>query len=93
MRCAVCPAEIIWAEMPSGSMMPLDVEQVAPDVAKGVVAFNPRRETATMLSRENIDQAAKWASLGVTFHRSHFSSCPARDHFKAEEHFHQESLL
>lgn len=85
--CRGCHVEIQWGKMPTGAMNPLNLDRVAPDVGQGVVAYNPKRGTATMVTAENIMECAKWAELGVTFHTSHFATCPEREQFR------QESLL
>ena len=80
-KCRACDARMLWATMPSGAHNPLDVEQVVPQVGMGVVAYNPKTGNAQMVTAANILETAKWADGGVTFHLSHFATCPERERF------------
>jgi len=84
-KCRACPAEIIWATMPSGAYNPLDAGEVPCEVGKGVVAYNPATGGGVMVSARNIMQCYGWAQRGVTFHLSHFATCPERQKFKQEK--------
>ena len=95
-HCRACPAEIVWATMKtSGSHMPLDAGHClnremnvkwALETGLGanqkLVIFNPKTGGGTMLTRANVEEAAKWVEAGCTVHTSHFATCPKRGQFK-----------
>jgi hypothetical protein len=83
--CRACPAEILWCTMPGGARNPLDVADTWPPlVGKGIVAYNPATRNGMMVTAENIERAEAWAQKGVTFHVSHWATCPARKALKEE---------
>lgn len=79
--CRGCPAEIVWAKMPSGKLNPLNVEEVAPAAAGGVIAYNAETGGGMPLSADNAGQWEAWRQAGATFHTSHFATCVARQKF------------
>lgn len=83
--CRACGAPMLWARMPSGRLNPLNVEQVTPEVGKGVTAFNPQTGHGFPITFACIEDCARWAEQGVTFHTSHFATCPEHARFKREE--------
>ena len=85
--CRACPAEILWAIMPSGKRNPLDRETVPLEdvaVGKGIIAYNAKRRTGVSITGANVDQVPRWAALGVTFHISHWATCEARKAIRRE---------
>lgn len=91
-KCRACGAPMIWARMPSGRLNPLNVDQVQPEPGKGVVAFNPSTGRGVPVINANIDDCARWAERGVTFHTSHFSDCPERGRFQRPRELEQAIL-
>lgn len=89
--CRACPAPILWALMPpkppenKRAHNPLNVAEVAAEVGKNVIAYNPKTQGGVTVTAENIGECAKWAAGGVTFHTSHFSDCPARKRFRRKK--------
>lgn len=89
-QCRACPAMMRGAEMPSGSVNPLDLDEIPLDVvlegAKGIVAYNPANGHGISITKkvraESADCLPVWAEKGVTFHVSHFATCPERKRFK-----------
>jgi hypothetical protein len=80
--CRSCGASMVWAKMGSGKPNPLDLETVD-QLGVGTVAYNPATGSGRALTRDDIDsgRAATWGERGVTFHLSHFATCPnARRH-------------
>lgn len=80
--CRACGAPMIWAKMPSGRANPLNADQVPPEVGKGVIAFNPDTGHGMPVTFSVIDRCAAWAEAGITFHTSHWSSCPEAHRFR-----------
>lgn len=80
--CRACGAPMLWAPMPSGAHNPLNVEQVAAEVGKGVIAYNPATGRGIPITIAVIDRCEGWAAHGVTFHVSHFADCPQRSRFR-----------
>lgn len=74
--CRTCGAPIIWAPVVNtGALMPLDVQtELAP--SKGLVAYNESTGCARVLSFADVREAQRFADIGVTFHKSHFATCP-----------------
>jgi len=74
-ECRSCGASIIWAPVAAtGGLMPLDVQtELAP--AEKLVAFNQDTGLCRVLKRADMHDA--WhADPHVTFHQSHFATCP-----------------
>lgn len=68
--------------MPSGRANPLNTETVTPEVGKGVIAYNPKTGKGLPVTYAVIHDCERWAAQGVTFHTSHFATCPERERFK-----------
>lgn len=86
--CRSCKAVVIWATMKLTSKRnPLDPDPVTVVKAKaGIIAYNPATGAAQSVTAANILQTALWASRGVTFHLSHWATCPDREeHRKAAD--------
>lgn len=85
-QCRACPALMRAAEMPSGSMNPLDFDEIPLDVvldgAKGVVAYFDGRGRSVTKGALAAGEPEAWALKGATFHVSHFASCPERRRFR-----------
>jgi hypothetical protein len=82
--CRACGAPMLWAQMPSGRLNPLDPDPVDAEVGKGVVAYNPNTGHALPVNNANIGDCPRWAARGASFHVSHFATCPERDRFRRE---------
>lgn len=86
LQCRACPAMMRAAEMPSGSMNPLDLDELPLDVvldgAKGVVAYFDGRGRSVTKAALAAGEPREWAERGATFHVSHFATCPERKRFK-----------
>jgi hypothetical protein len=72
--CRSCGAAIRWAEMPTGARMPLDDDEAM--LMAGVVAFNPETGGGHVVRETELETAGEWRTRGVTFHVSHFATCP-----------------
>jgi len=74
--CRSCGAEVIWSPVAAtGSLMPLDPQtELAPEPK--LVALNPATGLCRVLKKTDMDQAVLWAEHGVTYHRSHYATCP-----------------
>lgn len=86
-QCRACPAMMRGALMPSGSVNPLDLDEIPLDVvlegAKGVVAyFDGRGRSVTKAVLANEGELEGWVARGATLHLSHFATCPERKRFK-----------
>jgi len=70
-QCRACPAEIAWAEMPSGKMNPLDPE--------------PTHDGNVIADGDGLAHVGKMREIedhtGPRY-KSHFATCPARDQFR-----------
>jgi hypothetical protein len=63
--------------MPSSRLNPLDVAESDPAV--GVVALHGPSQRGIALTNETLGKAEEWAARGdVSFHLSHFVTCPNR---------------
>lgn len=80
--CRACKTLMLWVLMPSGKLNPLDVGEVTPQSRKGVIAFNPATGGGRPVTVANEAECAALAEKGVTFHLSHFATCPERQRFK-----------
>jgi hypothetical protein len=81
--CKGCKAEIVWAVMAdTGSKHPLDAQPPLDVPQVGHVAFNPKTEGAVLVNADNLLEAVRWEEHGVTFHTSHFATCPESDKFR-----------
>lgn len=87
-ECRACPAMMRAAQMPSGSMNPLDLDEIPLDVvlegAKGVVAYFDGRGRSVTKAARAAGEPQAWAAKGATFHVSHFATCPERHRFKKD---------
>lgn len=73
--CRSCGADIIWAPVAAtGGLMPLDVQPEL-EPAEKLVAYNSASELCRVLRRSDL-RDAQLADPGVTFHKSHFATCP-----------------
>lgn len=75
-KCRSCGAAVIWAPLAAtGGLMPLDVQtELAP--APKLVAYNDETGLARVLGKGDVREALLHAGPNVTFHQSHFATCP-----------------
>jgi hypothetical protein len=80
-KCRSCGADIIWAPLAAtGGLIPLDVQtELAP--AEKLVAYNSHSELCRVLTRSDV-RDAQLADPHVTFHKSHFATCPEADKWR-----------
>lgn len=89
-KCRACPAMMRGALMPSGSVNPLDLEEIplaeVQAGAKGVFAYYPGNGHGMSMTKARVAEGkpAEYAAQGCTFHVSHFATCPERKRFKRE---------
>jgi len=83
-RCGSCKREIVWTVMrDSGRRMPIDAQTIDTPRAR-LTAYNPATGMSVVLTADNVAHAEAWARRGVTFHESHFATCPdAAQHRRA----------
>jgi hypothetical protein len=68
----------------AGSPMLLDAEAL-PKPEPVLVAFRRDTKTCKVLTKDDVEsgEAARWAqSFEVTFHHSHFATCPQADEWR-----------
>lgn len=82
--CRACGARMLWAIMPSGRANPLNAEEVPAELGKGIIALNPRTGHGMPVTYAVIENCPAWSEAGISFHTSHFATCPERRQFKRE---------
>lgn len=80
--CRSCGAYMLWAKMPSGKSNPLNVAEVEPRTKAGVFAYQATTGRGVALKETNIGEVERWKAEGVSFHLSHFATCPQRGQFR-----------
>jgi len=80
-KCKSCGADIIWAPVAgTGGLMPLDTQtELAPEAK--LVAYNSASELCRVLKKSDV-RDANLADPHVTFHKSHFATCPQADKWR-----------
>lgn len=79
--CRSCSAPIIWAVVAqSGRRIPLDADEVPPKPP--VAAYNPESGRCRILTANDVAHVDVWAAHGVTYHKTHFATCPQADRWR-----------
>jgi len=72
--------------MQSGSMNPLDLDEIPLEQVlrdhRGIIAYNPQNGHGLSITKERLGKVEDFALNGITFHLTHFATCPERKRFK-----------
>lgn len=75
-KCKSCGKPILWVRMKkSGKPMPVDPWDTPAPLVR-LVAVNPKTGQGKVLTEADLKDAFGWHEQGVTFHKSHYSTCP-----------------
>lgn len=80
--CRSCGAAVIWAPVAAtGGLMPLDVQTELAPSAK-LIAYNDETGLCRVLKQADVREALLHAGPNVSFHRSHFATCPQAERWR-----------